>query len=133
MKTIIQIDNKILIIFDYIGDNIESHYDTIRTMLAKNTLSATYGDLYEYDEEYVNNQKYVGGWAFVNVQDDMQNISYDELRSNFIEQMEVSHLALDMLDFMQEMDEDKARKFMIDKFNNEFFEKEIANFLYKID
>lgn len=131
MKKVIQIGDNIIIISDYEGEELQSHRKTIRNILA--TSDTINGDLYEYDKEYVDNQKIVGGWALVNVLEDMQNIAYDELQSYFLQQFEVSHLALDMLGVIEELDEDKARNFIIGKFNNEFSEIEIAKVLYQID
>lgn len=130
MKKVIQIDYKVVIISDYEGNDLENQISKIKEILE--TTDTKNGDLYEYDKDYTDNRKYVGEWVLVNIQQDLEDVDYKELRSYFVEYFNINRLGLELLDMIEETDEDKARNFIIEKFNRDFTQKEIVQIIYQI-
>lgn len=131
MKEVIQINYNIIILSDYQGNYKESQIKNIAEILK--TTNAKNGDLYEYDENFVDNQKIVGEWSCIDVQEDLDDLEYSELKEYFLDNFNLNLLFCDLLEIIEEQDEDKARNFMIKQFLNAKSRKEIAKILYQID
>ena len=56
---------------------------------------------------------------------DLFQFSYKTLKDKFIENFNVNHLTIDLLDTLEETDYDEAINFIVDKFENDFTNEEL--------